>query len=328
MYMRPAEIISIENLIAKRSSLGKIVCTSGGFDPIHPGHVSCIRESKKYGDTLVVVVNGDTFLRNKKGKPFMDINTRCHIVSHINGVDYVVPFEIENDQTVCVALEKIKPHIFTKGGDRIDETSIPEWNICKNQGTEIISGVGMDKLWSSSDFLREWGEFWKTKQQQEIKLYRFSPIYTEKSLLEAVEYIASASSGLCKKVTGKVFPITSLTVISHYKEEFEYLKKIQATLGEYVGQIYGPRVKLYNPITTGPHIITHLRIREPDPYRAHAGSNDYDIVDYAAFKNEYLESCAENLGLIKRPEYEMIEFSDPDFDVLGYILSEPERSKR
>jgi len=159
----PAPIISIDDFIALRPTLGKIVCTSGGFDPIHPGHVSCIRDSKKYGDTLVVIVNGDTFLKNKKGRPFMDIETRCHIVAHLAGVDYVVPFEIENDQTVCVALEKIKPHIFTKGGDRIDETSIPEWHICKAQDTEIISGIGWEKKWSSSDFLQDWVDFWKAR---------------------------------------------------------------------------------------------------------------------------------------------------------------------
>lgn len=169
MIMKPAKIISFEELDALRPNLGKIVCTSGGFDPIHPGHVSCIHESKKYGDTLVVVVNGDNFLKVKKGKPFMDLKTRCHIVSYVRGVDYVIPFEIENDQTVSEALKKVKPHIFTKGGDRIDASSIPEWETCQKHGTEIISGVGWNKLWSSSDFLREWGEFWKGKVEKDEK---------------------------------------------------------------------------------------------------------------------------------------------------------------
>lgn len=161
--MNPAKIISFEELDNLRGSLGKIVCTSGGFDPIHPGHVSCILESKKFGDTLVVIVNGDTFLKNKKGKPFMDINTRAAIVSHIREVDYVIPFEIENDQTVIKALEKIKPHVFTKGGDRVDETSIPEWDVCVKNNIQVVSGIGHKKDWSSSDFLKEWGEFWKNK---------------------------------------------------------------------------------------------------------------------------------------------------------------------
>lgn len=156
-----AHIISFEELDRIREKLGKIVCTSGGFDPIHPGHTSCIIESKKFGDTLVVVVNGDNFLHRKKGKPFMNLKTRCQIVSTIRGVDYVIPFEIENDQTVCEALRLIRPHVFTKGGDRTDYTNIPEWKICQELGIELVPQVGFDKEWSSSDFLKEWGEFYK-----------------------------------------------------------------------------------------------------------------------------------------------------------------------
>ena len=96
-----------------------VACTSGGYDPIHPGHISCILDSwvnsmdlKGDHDILTVIVNGDAFLRNKKGESFMDLKTRCQIVSAISGVDYVVPFEIENDQTVCKALEIIKPKYF------------------------------------------------------------------------------------------------------------------------------------------------------------------------------------------------------------------------
>lgn len=162
--MKPAKIVSFSKFKQLYPKLGKIVCTSGGFDPVHPGHVSCIFESKKYGDTLVVIVNGDDFLKNKKGKPFMDLKTRCHIISYIKGVDYVIPFEIKGDSTVSVALGKIKPHIFTKGGDRIDASTIPEWQICEKYGIKVVSGVGFDKRWSSSNFLSEWGDFYKNKK--------------------------------------------------------------------------------------------------------------------------------------------------------------------
>lgn len=161
--MKPAPIITFDEFEALRPTLGKIVCTSGGFDPIHPGHASCIYESKKFGDTVVVIVNGDTFLKNKKGKAFMDLKTRSQIVSFMRGVDFVIPFEIENDQTVSVALKKIRPHIFTKGGDRIDAATIPEWPVCQEYGIQVISGVGFSKQWSSSDSLREWGEYLKSK---------------------------------------------------------------------------------------------------------------------------------------------------------------------
>jgi D-beta-D-heptose 7-phosphate kinase/D-beta-D-heptose 1-phosphate adenosyltransferase len=155
-----ARIISFAEFDQIRDSLGCIVCTSGGFDPLHPGHASCIVESKKYGDTLVIVVNGDAFLTAKKGRPFMDLMTRCEIISCIRGVDYVIPFEIENDQTVCEALRRIRPHVFTKGGDRTDYTNIPEWPICQELDIELVPQVGRAKDWSSSDFLKEWGEFW------------------------------------------------------------------------------------------------------------------------------------------------------------------------
>jgi D-beta-D-heptose 7-phosphate kinase/D-beta-D-heptose 1-phosphate adenosyltransferase len=158
-----AKIVTFKELDALRPHLGKIVATSGGFDPIHPGHISCIMESRQYGDTVVVIVNGDAFLRAKKGKPFQDLATRMLIVSALREVDYVVPFEIEGDQTVTKALEELRPDVFTKGGDRIDETSIPEWDTCKKYDIEVVSGVGLDKFWSSSDFLREWEEHAKRR---------------------------------------------------------------------------------------------------------------------------------------------------------------------
>ena len=163
--MKRAEIITFEELDQIRDSLGKIVCTSGGFDPVHPGHLSCFFDSKQYGDTLVVVVNGDAWLTKKKGKPFMDLKTRMGILSFVYGIDYIIPFEIENDNTVIQALKKVRPNVFTKGGDRIDETSIPEWDTCKELNIEVVSGVGYDKLWSSSDFLKEWLSFHKESRK-------------------------------------------------------------------------------------------------------------------------------------------------------------------
>lgn len=153
-----ANIISFEEFSRLRPGLGKVVVTSGGFDPIHPGHISCIIESKKYGDTLVVIVNGDAFLAAKKGRPFQNLETRSLIVSGIAGVDFVVPFEIKNDQTVSKALAALKPDVFTKGGDRVDKASLPEWETCKKHGIKIVFGVGDDKEWSSSWFLKEWDQ--------------------------------------------------------------------------------------------------------------------------------------------------------------------------
>jgi len=155
-----AKIVSFEEFEKLRPELGKIVATSGGFDPIHPGHISCIIESKKYGDTLVVIVNGDAFLTAKKGRPFQNLETRSLIVSGIAGVDYVVPFEIKNDQTVGKALEAIRPDVFTKGGDRSSKSKLPESEsaACRKHNIKIVYGVGEDKQWSSSWFLKDWDD--------------------------------------------------------------------------------------------------------------------------------------------------------------------------
>ena len=153
-----ARIVSLEEFAKLRPKLGKVVATSGGFDPIHPGHISCIIQSKKFGDTLVVIVNGDAFLTAKKGRPFQNLETRSLIVSGISGVDYVVPFEVEIDQTVNRALEIIRPHVFTKGGDTVDEASLPEWETCEKYNIKIEFNVGEDKKWSSSWFLKDWSE--------------------------------------------------------------------------------------------------------------------------------------------------------------------------
>lgn len=131
----------------------KIIMTSGGFDPIHPGHITYLQDAKRSRFFHVVVVNGDNFLTNKKGKPFMDLDTRAKIVSAIVGVDAVVKFEIENDQTVIEALKIISPYSFYKGGDRKDKDSLPEWDICEKLGINVVFGVGEEKTQSSSNFI-------------------------------------------------------------------------------------------------------------------------------------------------------------------------------
>lgn len=132
----------------------RIVATSGGFDPIQPGHSSCIIDSKQYGDVVVVIVNGDWFLeakKNPKGDVGMEnLRQRCQVVSHIREVDYVVAFEIEGDSSVSEALRLIRPHVFTKGGDRTGDHNTPEGKVCRDLGIDVQYGVGSRKVDSSS----------------------------------------------------------------------------------------------------------------------------------------------------------------------------------
>ncbi len=159
-----------------------------------------------------------------------------------------------------------------------------------------------------------------------MKLYRYSPIESKEALFEAVSYIAEQNSALCKKVLGEVLPLTSLTIFAHYPAEYEYLCKLLSTLGDSVGENNGPRVALREPIKVGGHTVTHLRIRNPDPYRAQVGCADFDVPGYAVFKGMYLAAHPENLRLLVRSDYELIEFVDPGYDVLAYVLSAPGKS--
>jgi D-beta-D-heptose 7-phosphate kinase/D-beta-D-heptose 1-phosphate adenosyltransferase len=150
-------------------AMPKIILTSGGFDPVHPGHISVFNDCrfKAAAQTkthiyeraiLIVVVNGDEFLRRKKGAGFMPLKVRSQIVSSIRGVDIIVPFNPTDptDMTVCEALWKLKPDVFAKGGDRTNIENIPEWDTCVANDIEIVTGCGDEKQWSSSNFLKDY----------------------------------------------------------------------------------------------------------------------------------------------------------------------------
>mgnify|MGYP001442635932 FL=1 len=126
----------------------KKVAISGYFDPIHVGHLEYIEMSKNLGDYLIVIVNNNKQCVLKKGKPFMDEMDRIKIIKAIKWVDEVF-LCVDEDSTVCKSLEKIKPDIFTNGGDR-NKTECPEAVVCRKYGIELIDGMG-NKIRSSSD---------------------------------------------------------------------------------------------------------------------------------------------------------------------------------
>lgn len=154
-----------------------------------------------------------------------------------------------------------------------------------------------------------------------MRLYRFSPIKTKEELLQAVTYVAQQSNKLCEKITSKSLPVTYLTICAHYPDEYEQLVKVASTLGEVVEANNGIAIMPKEPIKTASQTISKLRIRKPDPYRTQVGCNDFDAGDYQEFKEKYLVANPNNLRVIQRPEYEMIEFYDPDFDVFSYVVS-------
>lgn len=130
-----------------------VYMTSGGFDPLHVGHLRCILETADKADAdggyVIIIVNGDGFLKRKKGKPFMKEEERAEIIAGIRGVDAVVIWD-DGGQTVTGAIAALKPNYFTKGGDRAAPADIPEWDVCKEVGCEVIFNVGGEKIQSSS----------------------------------------------------------------------------------------------------------------------------------------------------------------------------------
>ena len=137
-----------------------IVLVTGGFDPLHSGHIAYFRAAKQLGDTLVVGVNSDAWLVRKKGRAFMPWLERMNIVKNIKGVDFVLEFNDDDGSAksaIKLARQTWPDHkiVFANGGDRTD-ANIPEMEF-EDSNLEFAFGVGgFDKANSSSWILEEW----------------------------------------------------------------------------------------------------------------------------------------------------------------------------
>jgi len=129
----------------------KTVLVSGGFDPVHIGHIRMILDASNHGD-VIVVANSDDWLYRKKGFVFMEFDQRAEILSAIKGVIKVSGVD-DNDGTVCEAIRRLKPDYFANGGDR-EKHNTPEQAVCDELGVEMLWGVGgKNKANSSSDLV-------------------------------------------------------------------------------------------------------------------------------------------------------------------------------
>tara|TARA_R100000908_G_C3732716_1_gene131568 strand:- start:176 stop:688 length:513 start_codon:yes stop_codon:yes gene_type:complete len=133
------------------------VMVSGGFDPVHAGHIRMIRDAASFGD-VIVVANSDDWLFRKKGFVFMTFEQRAEILNAIKGV-IIVDSVNDSDGTVCSAIRRLKPDFFANGGDR-GKGNTPEVDVCKELGIKLLWGVGGDqKLASSSDLVKNSRDF-------------------------------------------------------------------------------------------------------------------------------------------------------------------------
>lgn len=160
----------------------KIILVSGGFDPIHSGHIEYLKSAKEYGNRLIVALNSDSWLEKKKGKPFMTFNERKSILQAIKYVDEVIDFQDDEKGSCINAIDKVKklyPNdkiFFANGGDRNNQ-NIPEMSV---SGVEFLFGVGGDDKKNSSSWIlnnwkyyfeeRQWGAFFNLFETKNIKV--------------------------------------------------------------------------------------------------------------------------------------------------------------
>lgn len=135
---------------------GKIVvAVSGGFDPVHVGHVRMFEAARKLGDELVVILNNDNWLRRKKRHVFMPEEERKEVIRALRAVDRVVLTAHgpdPEDMSVVRELSRIRPDIFANGGDRF-KNNIPEVAACRAIGCRMIFRVGRGGKVQSSSWL-------------------------------------------------------------------------------------------------------------------------------------------------------------------------------
>lgn len=128
----------------------KTIMVSGGFDPLHIGHLRMIKEAAQHGK-VIVVVNSDAWLLRKKGFIFMPFEERKEIIEGYAEVDRVEAVD-DSDGTVCEALWRVKPTYFANGGDRTSNNT-PEMRVCEQLDIEMLWGVGGGKIQSSSEMV-------------------------------------------------------------------------------------------------------------------------------------------------------------------------------
>ncbi len=197
----------------------KISVVSGGFDPIHSGHISYINSAKKYGDYLIIALNSDEWLRQKKGKEFMPFQERKSILENLKNVDEVLDFDDDKLGSCINALEKIKLKfpkdeiIFCNGGDR-GKDNIPEMSV---SGITFKFSVGGDDKKNSSSWIlknwiydnekRIWGEYFNLYEDHQVKVK---------------ELIVEPKKGMSLQ---KHFKRSEIWLVSHGKCLINYSKK-------------------------------------------------------------------------------------------------------
>lgn len=210
-----------------------IVLITGGFDPIHSGHIAYIQEAKKLGDILVVGVNTDLWLTRKKSAAFMPLSERTTILRNIIGVDFVIDFD-DTDGSAKHAIWMVRQSypqdhiIFANGGDRTQE-NIPEMDAADENVSFVFGVGGENKKNSSSWILQEW-KAPKTERQwgyyrvlhevpgMKVKELTVNPgksLSMQKHKLRSEYWIVSEGQAVINRATPLDFELPTATLNKH-----------------------------------------------------------------------------------------------------------------
>ena len=139
-----------------------VIILSGGFDPVHKGHIRMFKAAKQFPAAVIVGLNSDEWLIRKKGQPFMDWGERKEILKSVSYIDDVLRFD-DKDDSACHLIQKVEslyenaPEYklcFGNGGDRTNENA-PEVNYCNKNGIKLLWGLGGGKIQSSSELIEK-----------------------------------------------------------------------------------------------------------------------------------------------------------------------------
>ena len=146
----------------------KTVLVTGGFDPLHSGHIEYFKQAKKLGDKLIVGVNSDEWLTRKKGRPFMPFKERCAIIKELRVVDKVIGFDDEDDSACGAIFHTMATNtgniVFANGGDRTNTTTPEYATYGDHPQVEFVFGVGGENKANSSSWILD---EWKTQKTEQ-----------------------------------------------------------------------------------------------------------------------------------------------------------------
>lgn len=243
--------------------MNKVIILSGGFDPIHEGHIAMFKAAYLEADFVVVGLNSDRWLTRKKGRPFMSFSSRKTVLESMHCVDSVISFDDTDNTAIallkdCMATYQNSKLIFGNGGDR-SNTNYPEYKFCIDNNIDVIDTLGgSNKMnsssalldtWKTDSTIRDWG-LWKVLQEyspnstkiKELvvspkkslswqKHYERSEVWFVREGSATVHHSYDASSGIEKTILNKndvfIIPLEKWHRLSNETKETLSIIEIQ-----------------------------------------------------------------------------------------------------